>query len=139
MKRNRLVSQQDEWGCGIACVASLTGLSYREARSRLEARKGGLIDADAPGLELEPIIDVLRDAGILMEQRVGAKRWPSGAIVFLSEEWGRYRGTGHYLLRTDDGWMDPWANPDEKRPRAEYLDRLPRGTTVQVALVPVED
>lgn len=139
MKKNRLVSQQDEWGCGIACVASLTGLSYKEARSRLEARKGNPIDTGTPGLELEPIIDVLRDAGITMVQQVGAKRWPSGTIAFLSEEWGRYRGTGHYLLRTDDGWMDPWANLDEGRPRAGYLDRLPRGTGVQVALVPVED
>lgn len=139
MKKNRLVSQQDEWGCGVACVASLTGLSYKEARRRLQQHKGASIDAEPEGLELEPIIKVLREAGIRMEQTSGLKRWPLGTIAFLSEERGRYKGSGHYLLKTAEGWMDPWSNMDETPRRAGFVDRLPHGTGVQAALVPVTD
>lgn len=140
MKRNRVVRQRHEWGCGIACVASVLGISYNDAKSRLESYEedGELKDWESTGLEPDTMIKVLADAGIIVEERVGLRRWPSGTIVFLSEEWGRYKESGHYMVKTDEGWMDPWINgPDEKPRKADIRDRLPYGTSVQVALVPV--
>ena len=36
MKKNRLVSQEDEWGCGVACIASLLGGSYESAMAMVK-------------------------------------------------------------------------------------------------------
>ncbi len=40
MKKYRLVKQLDEWGCGVACVASLLGISYKKAKDALVEIKG---------------------------------------------------------------------------------------------------
>lgn len=135
-KKYRLVTQRSEWGCGVACVASALSIPYSQATKRLEAYKGAKIDALPFGLELDPIIRVMQDAGIVLTEEIALRRWPLGTIVFLSEIRGRYKGGGHYLLRSPDGWMDPWANFPEKPRQSAYRERLPYGTGVQVALVP---
>jgi len=134
----RLVSQLDEWGCGVACAASALKISYVEAKRRLIKVKGRDIDEEPFGLELEPILEVLKNGGKAFRTVNNGRNLPIGSIVFLSEELGKYAGSGHYLLKTNDGWMNPWGNFPESKPRAEYQTRLPRNTRVQVALVPLD-
>lgn len=136
LRKYRLVKQRSEWACGVACVASALGIPYDQATERLEAYKCERIDALPYGLELEPIIQVMQDAGIVLTVETGSRRWPLGTIVFLSETRGRYKDGGHYLLRSPDGWMDPWVNYPEEPRQSAYRERLPYGTSVQVALVP---
>jgi hypothetical protein len=52
MKRNRPVTQLDEWGCGVACVASYLELSYGEAKTHLERYKRNLVDPDPKDMEI---------------------------------------------------------------------------------------
>lgn len=135
-KKYRLVTQLGEWACGVACVASALGITYRDALKRLEKHKGSKVSDRPRGLELDPIIRVMTDAGVLITEQTKYRQWPPGTIAFLSEDWGRYKGGGHYLLRCPNGWMDSWVNfPDTPR-RSAYRERLPRGTRLQVALVP---
>jgi ABC-type bacteriocin/lantibiotic exporter with double-glycine peptidase domain len=140
MKKNRLVAQEDEWGCGVACIASLLGVSYGSAMAMVKTASGANIDFSSEGLELEPIILVLQQHGLSVSVKANLSRWPIGTIAFLSENEGAYKGSGHYILKTEDGWMDPYYNAltrgDEEEREARYRTRLPRSTFVQAALVP---
>lgn len=135
MKKNRVVSQLDKCGCGVACVASVAGLSYIQAKLRLEAH-GASQDWEKEGVEPRPMILALADADITVKKRAGLRRWPSGTIVFLSDERGIYKGIGHYMVKTDEGWMDPWFNDPDWKARGEIRERLPYGTGVLFGLVP---
>lgn len=136
MKRYRVVPQEDTWGCGVACVASLLGLSYGQARRRLVRRKGREIDASPRGLPYKVIEFVLDGAGVRTSRRRGQRKWPTGTIVFLSKQRGRYRNCGHYLLKVPRGWMNPWINDPQEPPLGAIRARLPRGAPVQVGFVP---
>lgn len=136
MKRYRVVSQRDSWGCGVACVASLLGLSYREARRRLIRRKGREINASPYGLPYKVIEYVLGRAGVTTIRKRGQRTWQAGTIIFLSKQRGRYRNAGHYLLKVPRGWMDPWINYQTEPPVGGIRAGLPRGAPVQTGLVP---
>nr|WP_158651760.1 cysteine peptidase family C39 domain-containing protein [Marinobacterium profundum] len=139
MNKNQLVVQEDEWGCGVACVASLLGITYIDAMDRLQEANLHKIDFANEGLELEPIISVLKKAGMRVSIENNLKLWPIGTIAFLNENDGDYKGSGHYLLRTTEGWMDPWYNVLYQNPQprqAKFRKLLPRNTSVQAALVP---
>ena len=141
MRKHRLVPQEHEWGCGVACIASLLGISYAAAMFQVQTAVGTKIDFASEGLELEPIIAVLQQNGISISVRTDLIRWPIGTIAFLSEHEGAYKGSGHYILKTEDGWMDPYYNAltrkSDERPEATYRRRLPRNTYVQAALIPL--
>lgn len=93
MRRGRVVVQRDEWGCGVACVASLLGLSYNEARRRLVREKGRRIDEAPAGLSYRAIKAVLGSEDVVMTRKARLPAYPVGTIVFLSRKWGRYRGS----------------------------------------------
>jgi hypothetical protein len=134
------VSQgDDEWGCGVACVASRLGISYAVAKKRLELVKGGSVNKATPaslkGLNLDPIVKVLRKAGVRVIADWYAKEHPIGTIVLISG--GAPYAEEHYLLRVADGWMDPWVNmPNRKVRLAAVRKSLPAGTKIKVALLP---
>lgn len=132
MKKYRLVKQLDEWGCGVACVASLRGISYKKAKEELTVIKGKDIDVDPYGLSPRALSKAVPTHKAIYKKASGIKRWPVGTLVFLSEKSGRYEGSGHYILKTPNGWMDPLANSDE----AKFRARLPSNTSVQAALIP---
>ncbi|WP_184362698.1 cysteine peptidase family C39 domain-containing protein [Xanthomonas euroxanthea] len=141
MKKHRLVRQQNEWGCGVACTASLLGISYKGAMAEVQIAAAANIDFSLEGLELEIIISVLQQHGLSVSVRTDLKRWPIGTIAFLSEKEGAYKGSGHYILKTKEGWMDPYFNAltrgEKESRKARCRSRLPRNTFVQVALVPL--
>ena len=131
------VRQEDEWGCGVACVAARLGISYDEARARLEHVKGNPINMEPKGLELDPIVHVLHEANVHVVADWYADDFPPGTIVYISGEppyeWG------HYLLKVAQGWMDPWANMPRQQRKAGFIDNPPHGTRIVVALIPKPD
>jgi hypothetical protein len=135
MEKYALITQEDEWGCGAACVASLLGMSYQEARQLVEEVKGKRLDAKPHGLELHHLAIALQAKGLKVIADWAPDSLPDGAIAFVSGGL-RYGEGGHYLLKTPKGWMDPWYNL-RKNKEAKYRDDLPRGTTLQVALIPI--
>jgi hypothetical protein len=110
MKRYRPVAQQDKWGCGVACVASVLGISYAEVVARLGATpsKGGSKNGQngkEPSSEaLRRVLnDAFKDTGLAYELDRPFIGDPdgleTGSIVSLA--------SGRCLMRAADGWMDP--------------------------------
>lgn len=130
MKRYSPLVQGDEWGCGAACVASLLGVTYKKTKALLGHKHP---DKGYKGYSCAELSRGLRRGGLAYRGRLCARRKddaiPVGAIVFLSRKAGKFEGSGHYLLRTPAGWMDPWSNyPDPSR-KAKISTRRPRNVS----------
>jgi len=135
VKKYELVSQEDKWGCGAACVASLLGVSYQKAKHLVETAKGRSINSKPYGLQLHDIAIALKEEKIKVIADWDPTEIPDGTIVCISGE-VPYDGD-HYLLKTPNGWMDPWYNIIENNMVARYRKKYPKGTYFLVALVPV--
>ena len=136
MARFDPVVQTEEWGCGVACVASFLGTSYNEARELLRKQKNGrTVNAKPKGLELHHIALALQDRGYrVVADWKEPKKFVQGTIVCISGK--KPYGEHHYMLKTRKGWMDPWHNMDSKPRRADFREDFPEGTMFLVALVP---
>jgi hypothetical protein len=127
VKRYRAVAQEDAWGSGVACVASVLGLSYAQIAAKLAAKRGGK-SGRKPGQGPGPSAALLRrvlndgfkDTGLVYELDQPFIGDPSsletGAIVALA--------SGHYLMRAADGWMDPARGKLRQRLPAKVLQAL---------------
>lgn len=137
MKPYDLVTQEDEWGCGAACIASLLGIPYQKAKQLVEKVKGRSVNAKPRGLELHHIAIALQKKRVKVIADWKPTEIPDGTIVCISGK-PPYDGD-HYILKTPYGWMDPWYNLDENKMEAQYRKTYPRGTSFLVALVPVSN
>ncbi|KAB7702100.1 hypothetical protein GBN33_03095 [Plesiomonas shigelloides] len=136
MERFSLVAQTDEWGCGVACVASFLGISYSTASELLRKHKNGKTVNQTPkGLELHHIALALQDYGYrVVADWKEPKKFVQGTIVCIAGE-KPYDGH-HYMLKTRNGWMDPWLNIGKKPRKAGFRKKYPDGTEFLVALIP---
>jgi hypothetical protein len=129
MRRYRPVAQGDDWGGGAACVASVLGVSYAQIAAKLAGKSGRMPRRGGAGPSAELLRRVLNDAfkdtGLVYELDrpfIGdPNSLETGAIVSLA--------SGRYLMRAEDGWMDPTT--------ARIRKRLPE--KVQQALVLTPD
>jgi len=97
-----VVPQGGNMGCGVACVASLTGLSYSDSRLLFAGRPG---DDHHRGYSRKSVILALAKARLRYEFRRKVPNVPVGTIVYLKDAtWPK----GHYLVRQSRGWMDPF-------------------------------
>ena len=135
MNQYDLVAQEDEWGCGVACMASLLGVSYQNAKKLAEDAKGLAINAEPGGLELHDIAIALQKAGVKVIADWDPADIPDGAIVCIRGK-APY-ADDHYILKTPSGWMDPWYNIGNNLREARSREEYPSGTYFLVALVPV--
>jgi hypothetical protein len=123
VKRFRAVAQQDEYGCGAACVASILGISYGRAVELL----GKDPDTSPYGYGGRQIRHALARFDVTYRNRrlskIGLDNIPVGSLVFAKP-----KGYGHYLVRTLDGWMDPWRNAWAQPREGGFRLRAPPGT-----------
>lgn len=121
----KLIVQEDNFGCGIACVASILSINYQTTRTFFS---NGTVYAKTRGFLCREIIEVLNDHGHnytfkYLKQYLKNKIYIPDSIVFLKRS-KRYPA-GHYLVRGENSWIDPWINfPNEKRV-AGFRKRLP--------------
>jgi hypothetical protein len=103
MKRFRPVAQQNEAGGGIACVASVLGISYGEALAKVGARTGKRGAAPSSEALRRVLNEAFKHTGLAYEfdrPFIGdPDGLETGSIVSLAN--------GHYLMRAAEGWMDP--------------------------------
>lgn len=59
MRKYELVSQDDEWGCAAACVASILDIPYQRAKRLLEKEKSAEINDKPKGFEIDEIAHAL--------------------------------------------------------------------------------
>lgn len=121
----KLILQEAPMGCAIACAASLAGLSYKKMRAYFNNAKArestaGFYNRDIVGA-LSKIEMVVKACSI---KRFGNRKIKIGAIIFIKRS--KNYLAGHYLLKTKNGWMNPWINyPNIKPVKAGYQKKLP--------------
>ena len=121
----RLITQEAPMGCAIACTASLANLSYKQMRTYFD---NGIIKEQTHGFYNRDIINALSNIKI-SAKAYGMKKWGNknielGTIVFI--ERSKKYTAGHYLLKTKNGWMNPWINYPHINPaKAGFQKTLP--------------
>ncbi len=127
--RKTPVKQEDQLGCGVACVSFILDISYLEA---LCLFKKGELRAKRLGFYCKDIIEAFNNIGIrytykYIKQRIRSKIYKKGTIVFIKKS--KKYPSGHYLCRAQDVWMDPWINfrldKDILKAKAGFRKRLP--------------
>jgi len=107
------VTQEFDYGCGIACYAFVLGISYKEAEVRLGPKQ-----AKSERFWVKDLTNALNKADLHYERKyikphVKPLIYKHGVIVLL----GRSKDypVGHYLVRYNNTWMDPWINLPDNR------------------------
>jgi hypothetical protein len=120
------VPQQHALGCSVACVAARCGLTYREALALFEHPE----QAWTRGYDCSEIVAALARAGLhyafdRIDPDSGHDLLSTpGTIVFI--EPGPAYPAGHYLLRTERGWMNSWSNfPNMIPVESSFVPELP--------------
>lgn len=120
----KLVVQKHPMGCGIACVASLAGVSYDKAISLVDKKY-----AISRGYYCNELVKLLKKLGLEYKYEKASKKnqehiQESGSIVFIKRD--KSYPYGHFLLKTKKGWMNPWINfPIMAPAKAGYNKNLP--------------
>ncbi|CAD0363543.1 hypothetical protein CFBP498_48930 (plasmid) [Xanthomonas hortorum pv. vitians] len=137
MRKYELVSQDDEWGCAAACVASILDIPYQRAKRLLEKEKSAGINDKPKGFEIDEIAHALykKNVKVVADWNPPAKL-PSGTIVCIHSR-VRY-ASYHYLLKVPGGYMDPWFDLKDGVMEAQLRAELPKGTKLVVALIPTK-
>lgn len=122
------VVQKHDMSCGLACVAFVTKQPYDKlAAEQFPAKLNWY------GFLCPELVEVLKQSGL----NYGWKKLPenerdgefnNGDIVFI-EPSPSHKG-GHFLVKTEKGWMDPWINldanhPDVSKAESGFRDSLP--------------
>jgi hypothetical protein len=137
MRPFRPVAQEHDWGSGAACVAAVLGVSYREVVAKLgkpgkngnKDGKPGKTKPKAPsGEALRRVLnEALAGTGLVYEADrpfIGdPDSLETGSIVALDG--------GRYLVRAEDGWMDP--------SKANVRKRLPGAVHQAFVLTPAHE
>jgi hypothetical protein len=104
------VPQEHSMGCAVACVAACCGISYSDALALFEVPQ----HAWTRGYYLDEVIQALAKSGrIYSYELFDPGKHESllevrGTLVFIGP-CDRYP-SGHYLMRSTDGWMNSWKN-----------------------------
>lgn len=121
----KIITQEAPMGCAIACAASLVGLSYK--KMRLLFSNGETRDYST-GFYNRDIVQALDKAKLTVKtysiRQWGNKKIPPGTIVFIGPS-PKYLA-GHYLLKTKQGWMNPWINSPNINPaKGGFQKKIP--------------
>ncbi len=134
------ITQKDDFGCGIACVAFICNVSYDHAKNRYFKFPE---DAESIGFYCRDLVYSLSKAEKNYKYKYHKRKmqWKEGMIIYIKRS--KKHPAGHYLVRTKNGWMDPWINFDRlnektnnvKNARSGFRQRLPG--TPQYVIYPV--
>src|SRR3989344_8579991 len=121
------ITQKDNYGCGIACVAFVWKVSYDYAKKNYFGKPH---QANILGYLCKDIVKALSKDKKNYSYKYVKKRikFKENTIVFIKRS--KEYPAGHYLVYTKKGWMDPWINfdklkPDIKKAKSGFRKRLP--------------
>jgi hypothetical protein len=115
-QQGRAVTQEHSMGCGIACVAFLLNLPYRDVLSRCRTKR----HAWTRGFYCRELVTLLKKNGKTYRWRAFSRiekniNIPNGSIVFLKP--CQSYPLGHFLVKVANGkYMNPWINFPEMNP-----------------------
>ncbi len=120
------ITQEQGYGCGISCFAFACDISYQEAAKFLgkpQAKSNRFIVKDFVR-ELNRYGKSYKGLHIKLDQKIDYKE---GMIILIRRS-KRYP-VGHYLIRHNNYWMDPWINMHQDKnfahARSGFRKRLP--------------
>ena len=131
----KAVRQEDSMGCGVACVAFVLGKSYKSTKANLIKNRQKALKQ---GYLCKELVDALKRGGLMYTYSYlkHVPKYKNLTIAFIKRN--RKFPKGHYLVKTNRGWMDPWINldlsSDVRRSIAGFRKRLPGKASY--ALVP---
>jgi hypothetical protein len=101
------VTQESDYGCGVACFAYICDMTYRQAIKFL-----GKEYSVKHGWRPSDLVAELNGYGFKYKNNYVRQKiditYPIGTIVLI-ERSAKYP-VGHYLTLSKEGWMDPWVN-----------------------------
>ncbi|MEO5949776.1 MAG: hypothetical protein ABIP74_05205 [Candidatus Saccharimonas sp.] len=121
------ITQESDYGCGVACFAFATNQTYQQAATWL-----GKEQASSDRFWCKDLAAALNRCGLnyiskYARPHVIEKTKVEGAIVLLKRS--KDYPVGHYLIRHNGLWMDPWINLPENnhiaRAESGFRDKLP--------------
>lgn len=118
------IAQKHGLGCGVACVASALNVNYDEALMLFEKPE----NAGTLGYLCKDLVLALAMAGKsykhkYLKNKADAVLSVPGTIVFT--RFSKAYPRGHYLIKTQKGWMNPWVNFPDTPVQAEIVKELP--------------
>jgi len=121
------ITQEFDYGCGVACFAFALHMTYKQAANHL-----GELQANSKRFWVKDFTDALNQTGKNyiskhikppMQRRI----YNEGTIVLIRRS--KLYPSGHYLIRHKSQWMDPWINlPSDKdilHAKSGFRKRLP--------------
>lgn len=102
------ITQEFDYGCGIACYAFALNITYKQAAVQLGQRQ-----AASARFWVNDLREALNNAGLnYSSKHINIDKQPvdyqEGTIVLIRRS--KSYPTGHYLIRYNGAWMDPWIN-----------------------------
>ena len=96
-------------GCAVACVAYISGTQYDDAWQFFDSQSS----AYNSGYYCPDIVQALKRAGLSSYKYKEIKKditllEKKNSIVFCN--YCPQYPSGHYLAKSDSGWMNPWIN-----------------------------
>ncbi|HUC95803.1 MAG TPA: hypothetical protein VMR76_02485 [Candidatus Saccharimonadia bacterium] len=121
------ITQEFDYGCGIACFAFALKISYKEATILLGPKQ-----AKSNRFWVKDLTTALNNSGLKYTSRhinykLRKTIYKDGTIVLIRRS--KKYIAGHYLIRYKDKWMDPWINlpfnNDINKAKSGFRKRLP--------------
>jgi hypothetical protein len=121
------ITQEFDYGCGIACFAFALGIPYKQAAMQL-----GNKQANSTRFWVKDFVTALNNAGKsyqlkYVKPHLRKQIYQEATIVLIRRS--KHYPRGHYLIRHDNQWMDPWINlpfnKDIARAKSGFRKRLP--------------
>ncbi len=129
------ITQEHGYGCGVACFAFVNDISYKEAVHVL-----GHELSVRNGWRPSDLVKELANQGLTYRNKYVRKSdfiFNLDGTVVLIEPSNSYP-VGHYLVRHQEKWMDPWINlpldSNLKNAKSGFRSELPG--KAMYALVP---
>lgn len=121
--KHTLIPQEESLGCSVACVASLLGINYQKALKLF-----GKSYNNKKGSYCDEITKVLKKNLPYEYSKVNnkTKKYINkiGSIIFIKNS--KKYPKGHYLLKTEKGFMNSWINSPKINPaEAGFIKKLP--------------
>ncbi len=135
----KYIKQEDAMGCGVACVAYVLRISYQEALMLF----GKKHRKEAQGFTSKDITQALKRGGVTYKSvYVGREHSPkieNNSIIYVPK--CDYFLYGHYLVKIQNGYMDPFinlheSNDDYTKARAGLRKIVPSKISMKIIPVP---
>lgn len=116
------ITQEDPFGCRVACAAFLLGKGYQEAKKYFDKKKVEEYGCDCPDIAV-----ALNRDGLNYEwdKLTDINKVPNLSVIFTGKS--DYYKAGHYVVKVGQQWMNPWiSGKNIKEAKSGFQKELPR-------------